>query len=373
VVAVNRKCPRCGHENVGRALFCFHCGRDLSAAGIVEGTRGTGKLVSEALRFMQEHGTAMKDVHTKAPPAGVEGQPLICLHCGALNRPDATRCSNCSHNLIIPDEDFNLVFRSSARTSVGEVRNNNEDNLSLWATDGILLALVADGMGGAAAGEEASRLAVEAVQADFLSETRGSDQLHVLSEMELGKRLVEAIKDANRAVIEKAQSDFSYKGMGTTSTLAMVRANRAIVAHVGDSRCYHVDPAGKVTQVTVDHSFVQALVASGHITEDQARSHPMGNVLYRALGQSTDLDVDVYTRFLHAGDRLVLCSDGLTRHLLPEDIGKIVSSEPNPHDATLRLIELANQRGGEDNISVIVIKLVQANLDDTVPLRPIGR
>jgi PPM family protein phosphatase len=370
---VNRKCPRCGHDNVGRALFCYQCGRDLNAAGIVEGSRGTGRLVSDALRFMQERGASMKDVHSKTAPSGVEGQPLTCLNCGALNRPDATRCVQCDHHLLVPDEDFNLLLRSSARTSVGEVRSNNEDNLSIWATDGVLIALVADGMGGAAAGEEASRLAVEAVQADFMTTTRGSDQLLVLSEMELGKRLVEAVKDANRAVIEKAQTDFSYKGMGTTSTLVMVRANRAIIAHVGDSRCYHVDSLGKITQVTVDHSFVQALVASGHITEDQARTHPMGNVLYRALGQSVDLDVDVYTRFLHAGDRLVICSDGLTRHLLPEDIGKIVHNEANPHDATLRLIELANKRGGEDNISVIVIKLVQAGTEDTVPMRPVGR
>lgn len=336
----------------------------------MEGTRGTGKLVADAMRFMNEKGAGLKDMRIKAVPSGLEGQPLTCLFCGTLNRPDSSRCIECARPLIIADEDFNIITRSSARTSIGEVRSNNEDSLSLWGVDGILIGLVADGMGGAAAGEEASRLAVEAVQADFMGEPRGSTQLHILSEIELGKRMVEAVKDANRAVMDKAQAEPTLRGMGTTSTLVMVRGNRAIVAHVGDSRCYHVDNAGRITQVTVDHSFVQALVASGHITEDQARTHPMGNVLYRALGQSHDMDVDMYTRFLRAGDRLVVCSDGLTRHLLSDEIARVIIDEPNPHSATLRLIELANKRGGEDNISVIVIKVVEATTDETVPLKP---
>jgi protein phosphatase len=277
----------------------------------------------------------------------------------------------CGASLIIPDYDFNLVARAGARTSVGQVRSNNEDNVNIWAVDGVVLALVADGMGGAAAGEEASRLAAEAIQADFLGEQRGSQELAVHSEGELSKRMIDAILDANRAVVERAQNDPTRKGMGTTSTLAMIRGNRLLIAHVGDSRVYYINGReGKIEQVTDDHSFVQALVASGHITEDQAKLHPMSNVLYRALGQSFDLEVDIYTHYLNDGDALVVCSDGLTRHLSSSDIAKIVKSADSPDEATLDLIELANERGGEDNISVIVVMVNETQEDDTLAAKP---
>ncbi len=369
-----RKCPRCGHENVPRAVFCFQCGRNLDDPPLVRGLHGTGKLVEDALKFIKERGHTLepslverlREARAKLPPEDLNGQPMTCLRCGTLNTPKAQFCSGCGAPLVVPDTDFNLVAISGARTSVGQVRDNNEDNVNLWALDGVLLALVADGMGGAAAGEEASRLAVEAIQADFLGETRGSEELLILSEQELSTRLVEAIRDANRAVVERAQTDPNWKGMGTTSTLVMIRGNRAIIAHVGDSRAYLIDgQEGWINQVTDDHSFVQALVASGHITPDQARNHPMGNILYRALGQSLDLEVDVYTRYLKAGDRIVMCSDGLTRHLQPSDISEIVMRTNQPDEATLDLIELANSRGGEDNVSVIVIMMETAKEPDS--------
>src|SRR5260221_10680549 len=204
-------------------------------------------------------------------------------------------------------------------------------------------------MGGAAAGEEASRLTVEAIQADFLGEPRGSQDLQVLSESDLRSRLTDSVLDANKAVIDRSDYEPSLKGMGTTSTLALIRGNRALIAHVGDSRAYLIDgQEGWINQVTDDHSFVQALVASGHITPEQAKIHPMGSVLYRALGQSLDLEVDVYTRYLKAGDRLIICSDGLTRHLPPTDIANIILKDKSPELASQELIELANSRGGED-------------------------
>jgi serine/threonine protein phosphatase PrpC/uncharacterized OB-fold protein len=368
-----RKCPRCGHENVPRAVFCFQCGRNLDDPPLVRGLHGTGKLVEDALKFIKERGHTLepslverlREARAKLPPDDVNGQPMTCLRCGTLNNPKAQFCAGCGAALVVPDTDFNLVAISGARTNVGQVRDNNEDNLNLWAVDGVLLALIADGMGGAAAGEEASRLSVEAIQADFLGEIRGSQDLLILTENDLSNRLVEAIRDANRAVVERSQADPSLKGMGTTSTLVLIRGNRAIFAHVGDSRAYLIDgQEGWINQVTDDHSFVQALVASGHITPEQAKNHPMGNILYRALGQSLDLEVDVYTRYLKAGDRIVICSDGLTRHLQPPDIAEIVMKTTQPDEATLDLIELANSRGGEDNVSVIVIMMEAAKETD---------
>ena len=361
-----RKCPRCGHDNVARALFCFQCGRNLDEAPMVRGLHGTGKLVDDALRFIKDRGHTLepslverlKEARAKLPPEDLNGEPLTCLRCGTLNSPTARFCTGCGAQLVVPDADFNLLALSSARSDVGQVRTNNEDKVNLWAIEGIVLALVADGMGGAAAGEEASRLTVEAIQADFLGEPRGSQDLQVLSESDLRSRLTDSVLDANKAVIDRSDHEPSLKGMGTTSTLALIRGNRALIAHVGDSRAYLIDgQEGWINQVTDDHSFVQALVASGHITPEQAKIHPMGSVLYRALGQSLDLEVDVYTRYLKAGDRLVLCSDGLTRHLSPTEIAEIVRKNEKPEQSTQDLIALANSRGGEDNISVIVIMM----------------
>src|SRR5260221_11325407 len=374
-----RKCPRCDHDNVPHAVFCFQCGRNLDDPPIVHGLHGTGKLVEDALKFIKERGHTLepslverlKEARAKLPPEDLNGEPLTCLRCGTLNSPDARSCKGCGAPLVVPDTDFNLLAVGSARTSVGQVRDNNEDKVSLWALDGVILAIVADGMGGAAAGEVASRLTVEAVQADFLGEARGSDNLPTLSETDLSSRLVDAIHDANKAVVQRAQDEPTLKGMGTTSTLALIRGNRAMIAHVGDSRAYIVDgKEGWINQVTDDHSFVQALVASGHITPEQAKHHPMGSVLYRALGQSLDLEVDIYTRYLKAGDRLVLCSDGLTRHVQPSDIAEIVLKTDMPSVATAELIELANSRGGEDNITVIVV-MMQPQIETASELPPI--
>ncbi|MCC6188176.1 MAG: Stp1/IreP family PP2C-type Ser/Thr phosphatase [Anaerolineales bacterium] len=366
-----RTCAHCGYANVPRATACFRCNRDLSDTGVVEGIQGIGELIEGALRFIQRRGyhglgperiERLREARSKVHPENVNGEPLTCLRCGNLNVPEAAACARCGEPLIVPDEDFDLIARPNARTSVGLVRQNNEDNLGLWATDGVVIALVADGMGGAAAGEEASRLTVEAVQAEFLGSERQSETLVTLSEDDLLHRMREAVLDANNLVVERAEKDASRKGMGTTSTLVLVRANRVLIAHVGDSRAYLIDRQGKqVVQLTSDHSFVQALVASGHITQDQARHHPMGHVLYRALGQSRELDVDLYSRTVRAGDVIVLCSDGLTRHIDPQDMLSIALGSQHPAEISLDLIEQTTERGAEDNVSVIVVAIERTN------------
>ncbi len=365
--SITRICAHCGYENVSNATLCWRCNRNLDERPIVEGIRGAGELIEGALRFIRERGhkvlepsriERLREARTKLLPENLNGEPMTCLNCGAYNLPGAETCTNCGAFLLVADEDFGLRVRVSARTNVGQVRANNEDNLGIWVLDGVVLALIADGMGGAAMGEEASRLAAEAVQASFLGDARESRSLILLSEDDLGERMKDAIVNANRSVVERSQRDTALKGMGTTSTLAMIRGNRAYVAHVGDSRCYQVEAASRsIIQVTSDHSFVQALVASGHITAEQAKYHPMGHVLYRALGQSLELDVDLYKRTLRIGDRIVICSDGLTRHINPEEIAEITLRTADPAEATLDLIELTNARGGEDNVSVIVLAI----------------
>ncbi|HRE48014.1 MAG TPA: Stp1/IreP family PP2C-type Ser/Thr phosphatase [Aggregatilineales bacterium] len=294
------------------------------------------------------------------------GEPLICLRCNTLNSADAHVCEACGAPLIIPDDDFGIMARAGAHTTVGQVRTNNEDNVGVFAYNGVVIGLVADGMGGAAAGEVASQLTVDAVRTFFHQESDGEENsavdLQALPEDELHTKLRDAILLANRSVFE-AQKDTAKKGMGTTSTVALVRGNRVLLAHVGDSRAYlvaHID--GTIAQVTVDHSFVEALVASGHITRAQAKHHPMGHVLYRALGQGLDVDIDLYARTIRPGDRLVLCSDGLTRHISPEEIAEIVLQTPDPDEASRELITLVNARGAEDNATVVVIAVQPTDL-----------
>lgn len=255
-------------------------------------------------------------------------------------------------------------LRSSARTSVGQVRENNEDNVRLWSADGFVVAVVADGMGGAVAGEEASRIAVQTMEDGEYLHTSETSPVN-LSDDQAVSWLSETIRSANTNIVQRASKEPELRGMGTTMTVAFVRNNHSIIAHVGDSRAYLVDgQTGRITQITADHSFVEALVAAGHLTHEQAEEHPMRNVLYRALGQNDDIDVDIYETHLRSGDRIVLCSDGLTRHVKPNEIATLVVDAQDLDDASQELIDLANARGGEDNVSVIVIALDGADEDD---------
>ncbi len=247
-------------------------------------------------------------------------------------------------------------LRSASGTSVGQVRENNEDNVQLWTHDRFVVAVVADGMGGAAAGEQASQIAVDAIQTIMGGASGADPALDGKSDEQIVALMVESIRRANSNILNRAHDEPSLRGMGTTMTVAFVRPNRALVAHVGDSRAYAVDArTRRITQITADHSFVEALVAAGHLTQEQAEEHPMRNVLYRALGQNEELDIDLYDLRLRFGDRVVLCSDGLTHHVKAHEIAAIVSEENDPARACQRLIDLTNSRGGEDNVSVVVI------------------
>jgi protein phosphatase len=277
----------------------------------------------------------------------------------------------------MPGSERQYRHLCAARTSVGQVRENNEDSIRLWSHGAWALGVVADGMGGAAAGEEASRLAVQAIERGVPVPGLADDaELTALTDTSVADGLEAAIRSGNRDILDLARRTPNMRGMGTTVTAAYICNNRCIVAHVGDSRAYLVGVRPpQIKQVTSDHSFVEALVAAGHLTPDQAAEHPMKNVLYRALGQADQVDVDVYELWLSPGDRVVLCSDGLTRHVAPGEIGDIAQQYDDPDQIAATLIELANARGGEDNVSVVVIELDgTVDPDDreaTLELRPI--
>ena len=235
------------------------------------------------------------------------------------------------------------------QTDVGLKRNSNQD--FVYASDqkvGRLpsLLIVADGMGGHAAGDLASRVCVETA----VSSIEGSGQTETIP------ILAEAVQKANRAVLKKAAEKLEYAGMGTTIVAAVIDGNTLYVANVGDSRLYLIDD-DRIDQITLDHSLVAEMVRSGRISPEQMRNHPEKNIITRAVGGEENVEVDFFDVGLHKGDVVLLCSDGLTNMVEDEQIFRIVRREKTLRDAGQKLISAANSAGGRDNISVVLARL----------------
>ena len=235
-----------------------------------------------------------------------------------------------------------LRLRAASATDVGNVRPNNQDDLLIVENH---LYVVADGMGGHVAGEVASREAVEAML-DGYEETGSADDVR------------QAVRLANGAVWKRGTDDPAYRGMGTTVTaVAVVEADKLAIANVGDSRTYLLRN-GELMPLTQDHSFVQEAVRSGQMTTTQAESHPRRSQLTRALGVSEDVDVDVDLLEPLTGDRLLLCSDGLWDEVGDDLIQMVLANHPDPEEATAKLVLWAKEAGGRDNVTVIVLDVL---------------
>jgi serine/threonine protein phosphatase PrpC len=237
-----------------------------------------------------------------------------------------------------------LVF--AAATDVGRMRKNNEDSYLSQKP----VAAVADGMGGHSAGEVASAIAIEELAAlrdrgPWENETAATDDLK------------QAILRANRRIREMAASDRKLNGMGTTLVALLEDGDLVHLANVGDSRGYLLRQ-GELSQVTVDHSLVQELVDDGRLSPEDAEHHPQRSVITRALGIDREVEFDLFTYKLQLGDRLLLCSDGLSDVVEPTQIRNVLLRVRNPYEAARRLIEVANEQGGPDNITVIVVDAV---------------
>jgi PPM family protein phosphatase len=240
---------------------------------------------------------------------------------------------------------------AAARSDVGRVRQG-KPNEDAYLMDDPIFA-IADGMGGHIAGDVASSTAVEVIA----KEAQSADPSDPSS-------LETIVRKANSAIYGKAQSDPSLRGMGTTCTLLMVQDSIAHLAHVGDSRAYLLR-AGELSQLTEDHTLVWRMVKEGRISAGEADHHPQRNIILRALGIDSDVQVDVLSFELVAGDRLLLCSDGLSSMVDAESIRAALAESDDPQRAADRLVELANNAGGEDNITVVVVDVV-----DSKPVRP---
>ncbi len=238
-----------------------------------------------------------------------------------------------------------MNLKAAACTDVGLRRSENEDRYALAPHLG--LYLVADGMGGHSAGQVASQLAAEA-SLQAIETLEGA-------EVSLAEKLREAVASANRAIFASATDHPEYAGMGTTLVALLAGGERAALAHVGDSRAYRVR-RGRIRLLTDDHSIVGELLRRREISEDDAREHPHRHVLTRALGVRRHVEPDLTELTPETGDVFVLCSDGLTTHVDDEEICRIVAEGTDLQKASESLVHLANDRGGEDNTTVVLAR-----------------
>ena len=247
-----------------------------------------------------------------------------------------------------------LKVQAAAKTNIGRVRQSNQD--SFGSDDEFGVYVVCDGMGGAAGGELASSIAVEA----FLSTARqeleliGGANQHATS-----LALQRAAAAANRAVVARAEWDTRYRGMGSTLVAARFAGEVVTILNVGDSRAY-LFRSGRAVQLTEDHSYVAEQVRLGRMTAAQAEESSLQSIITRAIGADANVRPDLYTETLQAGDTLLLTSDGLTRHVQQDELSGIVAAatEEPLDEICQRLIDFANERGGSDNVTCMLVRVV---------------
>jgi serine/threonine protein phosphatase PrpC len=235
-------------------------------------------------------------------------------------------------------------------TDIGKKRKHNEDYYGFFRLgEDEFLAIVADGMGGHASGEIASRMAVEIIQEVYSKER---------AEQEVLDSLKSAFEVANFSILQKSLEQDQLNGMGTTATVLVIKEDQTFVGHMGDSRAY-LFRDGAVNQLTKDHSMVNRMVEQGLLSKEEAEHHPQRNVIYKALGVNRDADLELIGPLpVYLNDIFLLCSDGLTNLVTDEEMLKIVKKE-SPQKACEKLIQLANQRGGDDNITIQILKMVK--------------
>ncbi len=239
----------------------------------------------------------------------------------------------------------------SVRTDIGKKRIFNEDQAAVFVLEnGYVLAVIADGMGGHRSGDVASSMAVTLMGEHFNELGTALPQ----SAETWSAWLNTIVRKVNQLIFEKAQSSSEHEGMGTTLEAAVIADDMCYIAHVGDSRVYSINEES-ITQITKDHSYVNALLASGEITEEEAEVHPQRNWIMRAVGSERDIDPDFYHLPFVKGDYLLLCTDGLSNKVEAAKMRELIVTERSLDEKVIELIDLANERGGEDNITAVLL------------------
>ncbi|MEJ2739229.1 MAG: Stp1/IreP family PP2C-type Ser/Thr phosphatase [Dehalococcoidia bacterium] len=257
-----------------------------------------------------------------------------------------------------------MIYKAAMLTDTGLVRSHNEDSVFIFdssqQTEPVPISyglyIVADGMGGHQAGEVASQKAIQIIKSRLL------ENVDYILNTDINAQIREAFEKANSEIYHASQTSPLLSGMGTTATLGLRSSDRLYIGHVGDSRAYLIR-SGEIIRITRDHSLVESLITSGVITKEEARVHPDRNVITRALGTSINIMVDSYKDYtgkdsilLNSNDRIVFCTDGLTNEANEDEILEIIQQVPDVSIACQNLVEVANNRGGNDNITVIVVQ-----------------
>ena len=243
-----------------------------------------------------------------------------------------------------------------AISDIGKIRDKNQDAYYISLENDLDLYIVADGMGGHKCGEIASSMALDIVKKQFLNfDEKAKSKDDVL------KLIKHSIEEANIKIYLKSLEMEECQGMGTTMTLAYIYKENILLGHVGDSRAYIIENS-HIRQLTEDHSYINELLKNGTITPEEAKTHPKKNMITRAVGSSSNLEIDLIEKKYNVGDILLLCSDGLFNMLDEEDIKQVFNREDNMQNACEILTTMANEKGGLDNITVVAIKFDEVRL-----------
>ncbi len=294
----------------------------------------------------QFEGGPPKVEEQQSASASAPAPPRVRVACGAMTHPGKVRANNEDHHLVAKLAKSMQIERTSLEHA-GETRFSDEDGY---------LMVVADGMGGAAAGERASALAVESIEAFALNTLKWFLHLGKVEENVLLAELRKSLEVADRSVSDEAEADHRLAGMGTTLTMAFCVGADLYIVHAGDSRAY-LYRDGSLEQVTSDHTLVQMLVTGGVISPEDAKHHRRRNIVTNVVGgPAPGVHAEIHKVRLLDGDVLMLCSDGLTEPVADAAIAGVLGQVADPDDAARRLVDLALENGGPDNVTVVVAR-----------------
>lgn len=359
VPAVPEAPPESVASEEAQAISSIEEANETIAAPVPENAAGDDEMPEQA----EKAAMIDKDATPQSIPAAAEKPRLIDLGDQASPVTGALEPALDGVTRPLPQEvvievsgSGHAVFAQS--TDMGRVRTNNEDSVysflatgrSAESTPDFGLFVVADGMGGHSEGERASAIAARTVTNHILREIYLPLFNHEERDAPIAEVITTAIQRANEAVVKELEDG------GTTVSAAVLIGDLVYIGHVGDSRIYMIN-RGKIERITRDHSWVQRLIELDQLTLDEANEHPQKNLLYRALGQSDTLEVDTLMRRLAPNARMLLCSDGLWNQVSDAAILETVNKAGTPQEACAKLIELANEQGGPDNITVILLQL----------------
>ncbi len=369
-------CPTCGAQNNAGSSVCFNCGHDLpQVPGGVSGARSYPPATSGGPARLNL--PSLSQPPTSLPPMPAAPDPssqAAPVYAGNVRAPYQEGNQDTEPTIqVVPNEERTMVLPGrkrpafgvmvSSRSDRGRKRAGKENEDNFLAMTGARLRngqpepfglfVVADGMGGHANGQDASRMAIESIFLDLAPRLTQQE----LPDDELTSLLQQAVQSANQKLYRQNQQD--HADMGCTMTAALVAGDEAHICNVGDSRTYLLKPGGELQRVTVDHSIVQSLVDAGVIQKDDVYTHPKRNQIYRSLGEKEVIEIDAFRQRVTPGDKLLLCCDGLWEMIHDNEIEMILSQNDDLPQASAKLIEMANEHGGVDNITAIVVKVTE--------------